>query len=105
MEKNLISEVATDIERFLKPEYLNVARIRRKESTFTTMTTNVNDKKSGWSLRIAERETAIGSSNGRVNKGYRGEQARRENSLQDIDMFAPIAIRNLKGESNPRLQQ
>lgn len=95
IEKNSISKVATDLERLPELEYLDAVRIRKKEGTFTTMTTNVNDEESGWFLRITEREAAIRSGNGRVDKWNRGVQARCENRLQDANMFVAIAIRDL----------
>lgn len=68
IEKYSISKVATNLEGLLELEYLDVVRIRKKENTFTTMATNVNDKENGWILRITKREAAIRSGNGRVNK-------------------------------------
>ena len=68
IEKYSISKVATDLEGLLELEYLDVVHIRKKESTFTTMATHVNDKEGGWILWITKREAAIRSGNGRVNK-------------------------------------
>lgn len=95
IEKYSISKVATNPEGLPELEYLDVVRIRKKENTFTTMATNVNDKESGCILRITKREAAIRSGNGRVNKWNRGIQAWRENRLKDMDVFVSIAIGNL----------